>query len=103
MTATRFTRKQIKDAHEYFLPVQGSQALGQEEVGSDENFPPLRDEDVPNILWFGCIAMLITEEGLDGNALVARNQDFILEARKAGFAAGEIAQYAVLKEGEPLR
>lgn len=36
----------------------------------EDDLPPMRDEDVPDKLWLGAVALFVTESGFDGNAIV---------------------------------
>jgi hypothetical protein len=94
---------EIEDAQEYLLRAERRLQLDKKDVPCEGNFMPLCDEDIPDRLWLGAVALFVTEDGLDGNAIVVRNQDHILTARAAGFTVREIAEYAVLKERERLR
>jgi hypothetical protein len=94
---------EIEDAQEYLLRAERRLQLDKKDVPCEGNFMPLCDEDIPDTLWLGAVALFVTEDGLDGNAIVVRNQDHILTARAAGFTVREIAEYAVLKERERLR
>ncbi|MBG6181380.1 hypothetical protein [Arthrobacter sp. CAN_A1] len=91
----------ISTAHEYLVQAERNFYLSQESGLGEDDFSPLHDGDVPDAFWLGAVAMFITEDGIDGidgNAIVARNQGPILAARAAGYTVGEIAEYAVLKE-----
>lgn len=103
MHTASLTLHDIQNAHEYLLRAERSLELDPEKELVEDGFPPLCDGDVPVELWLGAVALFITEDGFDGNAIVGRNQAHILTARAAGFTVGEIAQHAVLKEREPLR
>lgn len=88
----------IETAHEYLVQVERNFHLAQENGLGEDDFPPLHDEEVPDAFWLGAVAMFVTEDGLDGNAIVARNQEPILAARAAGYTVRQIAEYAVLQE-----
>lgn len=103
MTTADSNLHEIKTAHEHLVQAERSYQLAQENGLGDGDFPPLDDEDVPDAIWLGAVALFITEDGLDGNAIVARNREPILAARAAGFTVGEIAEYAALKERDQLR
>jgi hypothetical protein len=103
MTTASLTHQDIENASEYLQWAESSVQSDQEEELGEEGTPELlSDDDIPDSLWLGAVALLLTEDGFDGNAIVAQNQDHILTARAAGFTVGEIAKYAVLKECEAL-
>lgn len=103
MTITSLTHQDIENASEYLQWVESSIESDQQlEHGEEGTAELLSDDDIPDSLWLGAVALFLTEDGFDGTAIVTRNQDHILTARAAGFSVGEIAQYAVLKECEAL-
>lgn len=97
MSIASLTYQDINNASDYLQWAESSVESDQgEELGSTAEL--LSDADIPDNLWLGAVALFLTEDGFDGNAIVAQNQNNILMARAAGFTVGEIAQYAVLKE-----
>lgn len=103
MTTARLTYQDIEDASEYLQWAESSvQSDQEEELGEEDTAELLSDDDIPDSLWLGAVALLLTEDGFDGNAIVDQNQDNILTARVAGFTVAEMVQYAVLKECEAL-
>lgn len=101
MTIASLTYQDINNASEYLQWAESNveSDLG-ENLGEESTAELLSDDDIPDNLWLGAVALFLTEDGFDGNAIVAQNQNNILMARAAGFTVGEIAQYAVLKECE---
>lgn len=103
MTTARLTYQDIEDASEYLQWAESSvQSDQEEELGEEGTAELLSDDDIPDSLWLGAVALLLTEDGFDGNAIVDQNQDNIRTARVAGFTVAEMVQYAVLKECEAL-
>lgn len=66
----------------------------------DTNFTT--EDDIDDVTWLACVAILLDDDGLDGNTTVVRNQTSILSARANGFEPYELARFAAMKEREAL-
>jgi hypothetical protein len=70
MATANLNLHEIENAHEYLLRAEQSLELDQDDVLCEDDLPPMRDEDVPDKLWLGAVALFVTESGFDGNAIV---------------------------------
>lgn len=94
MTQTTHLPGHIRDAQQRLLSLEAHSEL------DDTNFTA--EDDIEDVTWLACVAILLDDDGLDGNTIVVRNQTSILSARASGFEPYELAQFAAMKEREAL-
>ncbi|MGO4230459.1 hypothetical protein AB4Y72_16545 [Arthrobacter sp. YAF34] len=92
MYATIYPSADIQSAQQRLLFLESNPDLDDTHFASEG--------DIDDLIWLACVAILIDDDGLDGNAIVTRNQEHILTARAMGFHPKEIAEFGAMKERE---